>query len=314
MSQVRHASSHRNNHVLLFLVLELLAEVQQSMHDVADNDRQLHVSLLEVRCHDLKEVRRDDLLEGELLVSQLDDVAEDVSYLLADVERSFIVEQFDQLFSYDLLAEDEGGRALIGAEVGQDPAGVLAEDRVRTLHEFEDAVQEVALEQGVGVVLHFLAQHIAEDPQGQLLYLQILRFQPIQQALHHFLLVEEPGDGLMPRGVRKLIQSPKGHLRSLDNKGKQRLIGDLIEEDVVEQHPDIRDVSFSYGKDILFLADYVISCCDQSHRADVVRCREVEFQVALELLCEGGEVGILLLLGHAEDVKGFVGHMRIEFC
>lgn len=121
--------------------------------------------MLEIRCHDLKEVRGHNLLEDELAVGEADNVVEDMRDFLADVKGSFIVQQVYQLFCDDLLAKDDGCCALIGAEVRQDPARILAEDRVRAHHKLEDAIQEVALEQGVGIVLHFLAKNIAKDTQ-----------------------------------------------------------------------------------------------------------------------------------------------------
>lgn len=93
IGQVLHVPHHHGHHVLLVLVLELLAKTQQPKHDIADNNRQFQVALLQVQCHHLKEVRGDNLLEGQLFLGQRDDVVEDMGDLLADVEGGFIVQQ-----------------------------------------------------------------------------------------------------------------------------------------------------------------------------------------------------------------------------
>jgi hypothetical protein len=176
--EIGHAQHHQSHHIkLVFIlvdVLELLAKVDEFLQDAEGDDCELDIALPQVGSHHFQELLIGSHEVDGLLVGQVDQVAEDVRDLAPDLQRLLVVQQLLQLGS-DHRFQDHCLRSCpVGAEIGDNPAPVLAVDGLRAHQEGKDALQERTPQQHVDIVLILLSQHVAQYPQGQVAHFRLL--------------------------------------------------------------------------------------------------------------------------------------------
>lgn len=158
-----HGCDCQGYHVDIVLVFELTAEVNQSPDDVEDCDGEVRISLGEVGHHHFQKILPGCELEDSGLIGLSDEVAEDEGHFPANFEVVFVVEHLLQFLSDEGGAYDSDCASFGGAEIGEDPAAVLAVDGLRADQEAEDAFEEGRFDQCFDVDLLVFPKHVSED-------------------------------------------------------------------------------------------------------------------------------------------------------